>query len=81
MQCACGILSSVACSAVQHFSTFSHKRHDFRKKKVVGHKMCVSSFSTTFVRNFFILRRNERDRLKMFFGLRIKCPLLFVTFQ
>jgi hypothetical protein len=32
-------------------STLSHSRHDFRKKKVIEHKMCVSSFSTTFVRN------------------------------
>ena len=29
-------------------STLSHKRHDL-KKKVTEHKMCVLSFSTTFV--------------------------------
>ena len=36
------ILSSVASPAVQHFSTLSHKRHDFRKRKnLSGNKMCV----------------------------------------
>jgi hypothetical protein len=30
MQCACAILSPVACPGLQYFSTLSHKRHDFR---------------------------------------------------
>jgi len=41
---------------VQYFPTLSHKRHDFRKKKVLNIK-CVSIFSTTFFsETFFILR-------------------------
>jgi len=33
------ILSSVACLSLQYFSTLSHKRHDFRGKRVTDHKM------------------------------------------
>jgi hypothetical protein len=36
-QCACAILSFVGFPAVQYFSILSHKRHDFRKKKVIEH--------------------------------------------
>ena len=47
----------VACPALHYFSTLSHKRHDFRKQ-VIEHKRCVSSFSTTFVRNIFHSKKN-----------------------
>jgi len=47
----------VSCPALQYFSTFSHKRHDFRKK-VTEHKMCVLSFSTTFVWNISHSKKN-----------------------
>ena len=48
MRSACAILSSVAGPAVHYFS-ISGKRYDFRKKKVIEHKMCVLIFCTTFV--------------------------------
>ena len=54
MQCACAILSSVACPALQYFSTLPHKRDDFRKKKkksFLNIKMFVLSFSKISVRN------------------------------
>jgi hypothetical protein len=34
--------------ALPYFLTLSHKRHNFRKKKVIKHKMCVLIF-TAFV--------------------------------
>jgi len=41
-------LSSVACPALQNFSTLSHKRNDFRKKTLLNKKR-VLIFSVTFV--------------------------------
>jgi len=41
------VLSSVACLAVQYFSTLSHRRHDFRKKLL--NIKCGFVLSTTFV--------------------------------
>ena len=46
------ILTSMDCPAVQSFSTLTHKRHDFRKKKK-GYKMSVLISSRTFVWNIY----------------------------
>ena len=51
MQCACPVLLTTACPAVQYFPTLSHKRHDFRKKKFIEHEMRVLIFCSTFVCN------------------------------
>ena len=60
MLCACAILSSVACVALQYFSTLSYKRHDFIKL-VIEHKMRVSIFSTNLSETFFLSGRTARD--------------------
>ena len=58
MQCTCAVWSSVA--VVQYFSTWSHKRQDFRKKikNVIEHKMCVLIFSATLVWNICHSKNN-----------------------
>ena len=70
MQCA-----SVVCPGVSYFSSLFHKRLNFRKK-VTGPKMCVLIYSANLLETFLILRRNERDRSRMYIGLHVKYPLL-----
>jgi hypothetical protein len=74
MQCACAILSSVDCLALQYFSKLSHKRHDFRKKKVSEHiLMCVLIFSITSVWNISHSKKKlARYDNKMYVGRHVK---------
>jgi len=42
----------------------------------------VFSFSLQLLpETFFILRRNERDRIKMYIGLHVKCPMFLSDFN
>ena len=76
MECAFAILSFVACPTLQYFSTLSHKRHDFRKKKkVLYNTNCVLIFSTTLSGIFCLQRRIERDMSKMYIGRHVKFSL------
>ena len=49
-------------------------------KKVTENKMCVLIFSTKF-EIFLILRRNERDMMKMYIGLHVKYPFFLSNFN
>jgi len=82
MQCACAILSSVACPTRQYFSTLSHRRHD-SQKNVTEHKICVLIFCTTFAETFLIVRSSETDIIKNVYytGLYVKNPLLLSDFN
>ena len=58
MQCACAILSPVTCPDLQHFSTLSHKRHDFRGGKKLLNVKCVLNLPKTFVWNISHSKKN-----------------------
>ena len=82
MQCAYAILSSVTCPVLQYFSTFSHKRHDFRKKnKVTEHKMCFLIFSTTFFWNISHTKKIWTRCNKKYIRLHVKYPLFLSDFN
>jgi len=50
------MLSSLACLAVSHFSTLSHKDHDFRKNKIIEYKMCLDFLCNFCLKTFLLLR-------------------------
>ena len=71
----------VACPSLQYFPTLSHKRYDFRKKKLLNTK-CVFWFPLQLLsETFLILRRNERHTIKSFSGLHVKYPLILSYFK
>ena len=80
MQCACGTLSSVACLALQYVSTLSHKRHDFREKKLLNIK-CVFSFYLQLLSDtFFITRRTEQYVIKNVYPSSCKVPVILFIY-
>jgi hypothetical protein len=77
MQCACAIISSVNCPALQYFPTLSHKRQDFRGKGT-EHKMCVFIFSTALSATLLTRRRNEGDTIKNVYWSTCKVHVILV---
>jgi len=73
MPCACAILSSVACPALQYFPTLFHKWHTFEKKKVTE-RTCVLIFSTNSTETFLIRRKLREILSYIYKGLDVKYP-------
>ena len=72
-------LSCVVRLAAPYFSTFFHKRHNFRGKKLLNIK-CVLIFSATFVRNISFSKSNA-DIIVNVLACSRKVPLMLVRFQ
>jgi hypothetical protein len=68
----------VASLATPHFSTLSHKLHDFRGggEYVIEHKICVLIFSTAFSKTFLIQPDNVIDMKSSL----CKVPVILVRF-
>ena len=80
MGCACAILSSVACPALQHFSTLSHKRHDFRKKNGFEHKNVCRISLLLLIEVFVVLRRIQGDIVTNVYRSSCKVHVIRVRF-
>ena len=76
---ACAILSSVACPAL-HFSTLSHKWHDFGGGELLNIKYEFRVSLQLLSETYFILRRNERDVIENVHWSSCKVPFILVQF-
>jgi len=63
------------------FPILSHKRYDLKKKRIIGHKMCPSIFSTNLCETFFHCKRNCARYDLMSTGLQVKCRLFLSDFN
>ena len=80
MQCACALLSSVACPALTIFFQIFFINGTIFEKKLLN-KKCVFWFSLQrLFETFLILRRNEWDMIKMCIGLHVKYPIFLSDF-
>ena len=62
------------------FFRVCHKRYDFWNKGT-EHKVCVLISIQLMAENFLILRRTERDVIKMYIDLYVKYRLLLLDFN
>ena len=79
MQYTCAILLSVASLALQYFSHLINATV-FKKKKVVGHKLCVFALSATLCETCLILRRTAQYMIINMDWSSSKVPFVLVGF-
>jgi len=77
MQCTCTILSSETCPILQKFSTLSHERHNFRKKKKRTENIMCCDFLFNFVWNISHSKKKwVRYVKKNVYWFHVQYPLL-----
>jgi hypothetical protein len=77
MQCACAVLSSVACLALTNVSTLSHKQHNFWTM-LLNTKRCVMISSTSF---FWNISHSKKKKWAMYTGLHVMYLLFLPDFD
>jgi len=78
MQCACAILSSVVCPALQKFFPNYLINGTILEKKSLNIKCVFRIFLKLLSETFFILRRTERDMIKNIYRSSCKVPVIVV---
>ena len=74
-------VSSLACPAVLNFYTLSHKRHDFRKKKVLNKKWVFRFSLQLLFETFLNLTRTSEIWSEVCIGVSVKYPSFLFDFN
>jgi len=75
------ILPTVASPVLSYFTTLSHKRNKFKKRKrFVEHKMCILISVQFLSETFLFLRKSDRDKIKNVNRSLCKIPVILVIF-
>jgi len=71
----------VACLAVRYCSTFSHKRHNFLKKKLLKMKYIFWFSPQLLFETFLNMRRFDQDMIKNVYLSSCEVPVLLIRFK